>query len=247
MRLLVVLILFSLSASARDLDFKSAGFGTYFRGEYGLAQRGDASFADSSGTGVSFSGTRTTNAGGEFGLLWTSEKTVFRIATQVLFPKHLSLTGSSSDGTPYYDLDSKVTAFIPEAFLDFVVLPMGDSRVMVSIGGGDAFVTSVNQYTMTTAGTAAFAGISDHTVTGKGSGLMLSVSTAYELEFADRATLVVDLGYRYCRVNQLTSSGDVTTFTGTYRSGDTLKNNNGSDMSLDLGGFFGGAGFRFYF
>jgi hypothetical protein len=65
--------------------------------------------------------------------------------------------------------------------------------------------------------------------------------------FADHATLVADLGYRYLRVNELKSSDDVTTFTGSYHAGDTLKNNDGSDRSLDLGGFFAGIGFRFYF
>jgi hypothetical protein len=109
------------------------------------------------------------------------------------------------------------------------------------------FVTTQNIYKMTAAGTTAFGGVADHTETGKGSGFALQTSAAYEFEFADHATLVLDVGYRYLRITTLTSSGDVTTMSGTYHEGDTLKNNNGSDRSLDLGGFFGGAGFRFYF
>lgn len=236
------------TASAKVFDFKSAGFGTFFRGEYGLSQRGDASFADSSGTSVFFDTSRSSNAGGEFGLLWADERTTFRISAEVLIPKRLSgVSGSSSSGTKYYDLDSKVTVFIPQANLEFIVMAMPESRILYSIGGGVAWATTQNIYKFTPAGTAQFAGLADHTETGKGQGLDIQTSVAYEFEFADHATLIADLGYRYLRINELKSSEDVTTFSGTYHAGDTLKNNNGGDRSLDLGGVFAGLGFRFYF
>jgi hypothetical protein len=133
-----ILILLSPSLTfARAFDFKSAGFGTYVRGEYGLSQRGDASFSDSSGTSVSFDLSRSTNAGGEFGVLWAGEKSTFRLSAEVLIPKHLSdVVGSSSSVTKYDDLDSKVTVFLPQANLDFVVKSFAESRLLYSVGGG---------------------------------------------------------------------------------------------------------------
>ncbi len=245
--LLLALFLMGSSAHALQFDLKNAGFGTYIRGEYGLAVRGDASYADSSGADVTFDGTRTSNAGGEFGVLWSGQKTVFRISTELLLPKSMTgITGGVS-GTPYFTLDSKVTGIVPQANLDFIVKPLAESRILVSIGGGYAYVTTTNTYKMTTAGTTAYPSVADHTETGKGSGLSVQTSVAYEMEFADHATLVFDVGYRYLRITELKSSGDVKTFSGTYADGDTLKNNNGSDRSLDLGGAFAGAGFRFYF
>ena len=247
-RFIAALLFFSGSwAIATPFDLKNAGFGTYFRGEYGLAVRGDASYADSSGTGVTFDGTRTSNAGGEFGLVWSGDKTIFRLSCEVLLPKRLSGITGGVGATPYTELDSKVTAVLPQAALDFVVRTFPSSRLLASVGGGYAYVTTQNVYKMTTAGTTAYTAVSDHTETGKGNGLSIQGAVAYEFEFADHATFVFDVGYRYLRIAALTTPEDVTTFTGTYKTGDTLKNNSGADRSLDLGGAFAGAGFRFYF
>jgi hypothetical protein len=248
-RLVFIFILaFAPTVFARQFDFKSAGFGTYFRGEYGLAVRGDASFADSSGANVSFDSSRTSNAGGEFGLMWGGEKTTFRLSAEILYPRHLSdVIGSSAGGTKYYDLDSKVTVFIPQANLDFVFKSFAESLFFYSIGGGLGLATTQNIYKMTAAGTTAFPGVSDHTETGKGQSVDVQTSVAYEMMFADHATFVADVGYRYLRINALTTPDAVTTFSGTYKAGDSLKNNDGGDRSIDLSGFFAGAGFRFYF
>jgi hypothetical protein len=245
--LLSILTMLGSNAFALQFDMKNAGFGTYIRGEYGLAVRGDASYADSSGSGVSFDGTRASNAGGEFGLAWSGPKTVFRVSCGLLLPQRLSGLLGGSNGTDYEELDSKVTVILPQVGVDFVVKAFPASRILVSVGGGYAYVTTQNIYKLTTAGAAAFPGVSDHTETGKGNALSFQLSTAYEFEFADHATLVLDLGYRYLRVSALTTPEDVTTFTGSYRAGETLKNNDGSDRSLDLGGAFAGVGFRFYF
>jgi len=245
--LLLAFILVGSTAHALQFDLKNAGFGTYIRGEYGLAVRGDASYADSSGTNVTFDGTRSSNAGGEFGLLWSGQKTIFRVSTEVLLPKHLAgITGGVS-GTPYFEMDSKVQAIMPQANLDFVVKPFAESRILFSVGGGLAYVTTTNSYKMTSAGTSAYPGVVDHTETGKGNSFFAQAAAAYEMEFADHATLVFDAGYRYCRIAQVNAYGDVKTFTGTYADGDKLKNNDGGDRSLDLGGVYAGAGFRFYF
>jgi hypothetical protein len=243
----VFVLLAGSHAAAMQFDLKNAGFGTFFRGEYGLAVRGDASYADSSGTGVTFDGTRTSNAGGEFGFVWSGEKSIFHLSCEVLLPKRLSGITGGVGATPYSELDTKVTAVLPQAGLDFIVRAFPASRILASFTGGYAYVTTQNIYKMKPAGTAAYPTVSDHTETGKGNGLSLQVSAAYEFEFADHATLIFDAGYRYLRIMALTTPEDVTTFTGAYHTGDTLKNNNGSDRTLDLGGAFAGAGFRFYF
>ena len=242
--LVICFISFSATSSfAMQFDFKSAGAGTYFRGEYGLAQKGGASFEQSSGTGVSFDQSRTTNAAIEFGLLFRAGKSILRVSAVGLIPKSLSGVVGSVGGTSKYTLDSKVFAVIPQATLDLLVKQWAESRFMISLGGGLAIVTTTNTYTMT----GGYAGVSDHTESGKGQGLSLHAGVAYEFVFADHATLVADLGYRYCRVASLTAKDAVTTFSGTYAEGATLKNMDGSDRSLDLGGVFGGLGFRFYF
>ena len=248
MRVLMGLVLLlACRAHAYQFDIKNAGFGTYIRGEYGLAQRGDASYADSSGTGVSFDGTRASEAGGEFGLLWSGPTTVFRVSTAVLLPKHLAGITGGVNGTPHYEMDSKVTVILPQVNLDFVMKVYPESRVLVSVGGGYAFVTTQNQYKFTPAGFAAHPGLDDHTETAKGNGLELQLAGSYEFELADHATLCFDAGYRYLRVLSLKSAGDVKTFSGTYAAGDVMKNNDGSQRTLDLGGLFAGAAFRFYF
>jgi hypothetical protein len=245
--LTLAIFMLSSPAFATQFDIKHAGFGTFIRGEYGLAVRGDASYADSSGTGVSFDGTRSSNAGGEFGLVWSGEKSIFHVSCEVLLPKRLAGITGGVNGTDYEELDTKVTAILPQVGMDFIVRAFPASRLLASIGGGYAYVTTQNIYKMKPGGTTAYPTVADHTETGKGSGLSLQVSAAYEFEFADHATLALDAGYRYLRITALTTPEDVTTFTGTYHSGDTLRNNDGSDRSLDLGGVFAGAGFRFYF
>lgn len=234
-------------AAAREFSLKDAGVGTYIRGEYGLPQRGDASFADSSGAGVSFDVSRSSNAGGEFGVLFASERFIFRVSAEVLLPKSLTGVNGSSGGTNVYALDSKVTAFLPQANIDLFLKKWPESRLFLSAGGGVAVVTTSNAYKFTAAGNTQYPTLSDHTETGKGQSFFIQSSLGYEFVFADRATLTADLGYRYCKIATLTASDPVTTFSGNYAAGDTLKTNDGSNRSLDLGGVFAGVGFRFYF
>lgn len=232
-------------AQAREFTFTDVGFGTYIRGEIGTVQRGNASFADSSGSNVSFDLSRSSSAGGEFGLFWASSRSVFRGSVQALIPKSLSgVKGSGAGGTQLYTLDSKVLAVVPQANLDLFLKQWASSRFLLSFGGGLAFATTTNTYTFI--GTP-FSGVSDYTETGKGQGLMLQTSAGYEFMFADHVTLGLDIGYRYCKIASLTSPNAQTTITGSVAEGGTLKNNDGSDRSLDLGGLFGGIGFRFYF
>ncbi len=241
------ILVFTSAAGARQFTFNEAGFGTFIRGEYGLAQNGNASFADSSGVGVSFDSSRTANTGGEFGLLFGGDHAVVRLSGAVLLPKTLTGVNGSSNGTNYYSLDTKVTAFLPQANVDFFVKKWPESRLIVSAGGGLAIVTTSNSYKFTSAGNTQFPTLSDHTETGKGQAPFFQTSVAYEFMFADRATLVADLGYRYCKVTSLTAADPVKTFTGTYAAGDTLNRNDGTGRALDLGGVFAGVGFRFYF
>ena len=234
---------FGAKASASEFTFKTAGFGTYVHGEYGLAQRGNASFENSSGNGISFDQSRTANLGGEFGLLFAGEKSIFRVSLELLTGKSLNGVVGSSGGASKFTFDSKVLAFIPEVSMDFVAKQFPESRVLISLGGGVALVQTSNTYTMT----GGYGGLSNHTDSGKGQGLAVNAGVAYEFIFADHATLVADLGYRYCKISQLTARDTVTTFSGTYAEGATLKNMDGSDRTLDLGGVHAGIGFRFYF
>ncbi len=235
-------------AFAAQFDIKNPGFGTYIRGEYGLAVRGDASYADSSGSGVSFDGTRSSNAGGEFGLVWAGGASAFHVSCEVLLPKRLAGVTGGVNGTPYTELDSKVTVILPQVGLDYVIRAYPESRLLVSAQLGYASVTTQNIYKLKPAGQAAYPSVpSEHTETGKGTAPAVSLSAAYEFEFAEHATLIFDAGYRYLRVSSLKTPESVTTFTGPYSSGDTLKTNGGGTRTLDLGGLFAGAGFRFYF
>ena len=77
------------TANARAFTFKEGAVGTYVRGEYGLMQKGDASYANSGGAGVTYDQTRTSEVGGEFGIFFASERSVIRISGAALLPRTL--------------------------------------------------------------------------------------------------------------------------------------------------------------
>jgi hypothetical protein len=242
-----VLLFFSCVANARTFNFDTEHFATYVRGTYGPSSLGDSAFANSSGVGASTDRKVRSNFSGEVGFLLPYKTFNLRLSAEYLFPYHYSdIKGADSSGTTLYNLDSKVTAIIPMLNIEYLLRKSATSHFLIGAGGGLAFVSLDNEYTMQPAGTTAFPGVGDNKESATATALALQAYTGYEFLLSDSATLALDLGYRFCYVGSLKSTKDTTTFTGSETSGSDLKNSDGSNRTLNLGGPFVGLSLRFY-
>lgn len=242
----VVLFMWAGIAEARVFDFKNERIATYFGGTFGPSSVGDTAYGASSGSDISVDKQISTNASGEIGLLLTTPKLNLKLGAELLLPKQYSdIEGTDAAGTSMFNLRSKIYALIPMATLEILAYQTPTSRLILAAGGGLAFVTLDNTYTMTSAGTTTL-GVGDFTESASATVTALQVYTGYEMLFTDTVTAVFNLGYRHIPVPALKSSKATTAISGTQAEGDELKNMDGTSRSINLGGVFVGLSFRFY-
>lgn len=242
-------VFFCFSAEARKFDYKSEKIATYFRGTFGSSAVNDSAFGNSSGSGITSEGNVRTNLSGEFGVVFSSQNLGLRLGAEILMPRNvMGAVGKDAGGTEMYELNSKILAFMPTANLEMYVPTSPESRIVFGAGIGFTSVSVDNEYRLTAAGNTAFngQGITDHTESGSARTTTAQAFIGYETLFTDTVTATFDAGYRYAPVNGLKSSKDVTTFTGTYAKDADLKNHDGSDRSMNLGGPYVGMTFKFY-
>ena len=235
-----------IRASARKFDFKLEGMATYIRGTYGPSLVGSDPYANSSGVGTSVDQSISSNFSGEFGLLFKTGPANLRLGGELLIPATLgTIVGSSSAGVKWFSLDSKLRSIAGLGTLEIPLKSGATSKFLFYLGGGVAWVTLDNVYAFTTAGTSQF-NLADFTESAKGISSVYHAGLMYEVLFTDTATLAIEAGYRYQRVDSLTYSKDQTTFAGAKTEGQTLVNQSGSTRTFDMSGPYGGLSLRFY-
>lgn len=242
--LLVMMSLIPRFAQARTFDFKTEGFATYLYGTYGPSLVSDTAYANSSGSGTSVDKKTSTNYSGEFGFLISGETVSLRLGAEVIKPKTNSdIKGTDSSGNQIFNLESSVFAFIPRATIEYAIGSTPHSRWLATLGAGVAVVTVDNTYTQVASST----GLTDHVESGTGTGTMIEIATAYEFLLSDTATMFWNIGYRRVSPAAFQSNKDVTSFMGSEPKDSDLKNQDGSNRTVNLSGPFAGVAFRFYF
>lgn len=240
---------FGLQAEARVFEIGQESFAAYLRGQYGLAQQKDEAFAPSSGANSKFSDEYKTNMSYEFGFVYATPKVSLRLGFEFLKPTDLKdMKGTDTGGgTEYFTVSNNISGFIPKIGVELNFKEWAQSRLFASGNYGMATVTVQNSYTMTAAGNTAYPTPgADFREEIKGEGSSLEGSVGFETLLSDTTTVVIDAGYRTLQVNSFKHNVDAKNFQGNVSKGDTAKNTDGSDRSLNLSGSFVGLMIRIW-
>lgn len=244
--LIGVVLCVARPAEAKKFNFKDVGFATYFKGTYGTTKVGGGAFENSIPESVSVGPKPRVNYSGEFGILFTTEWFNLRLGAELLLPEHISdVKGRDASNTDLFTLDTQTSAVIPMAYIDANLLGGSFWKFYAGVGTGVAYVIMENKYEMTETGVSTL-GMGDFVEKATGTAAAFVGHAGLEVLFTDNVTLVLDAGYRYVIVEQLKHDRDATTFQGTVQAGDIVKDRDGSERNMDLGGPYAGLAFRFY-
>jgi hypothetical protein len=235
---------FSVSAQARVFSMSKETFAGYFSVSGGSSALGDGAFAKEA-SGVTYNSKVNYNYGGEFGVVYARPGASLRFGIEIVKPQLLDNVSGSNSTTEVYTLKSDVMAIVPKITLDVNLEKSNTHRSFMTVYGGYANVTVKNDYTLTTAGTAAYPGM-DTAMEAKGTGTELGGSIGYEGFLNDSTTYLFEAGYRSLKVDNLKYSKDANLFGTAHSSGDAVNDSAGAQRALDLGGFVFSLGFRFY-
>lgn len=242
---LLLILFFGGEANARKFDMKNEVFATYFGGGFGPSNVSDHAFGMAAGTGVQTDQIVRSNFSGEFGVLFALSKLNVRLAGEYLVGRALTGVKGNAGSTEYYDLDSKITAFVPMALVETEIWSASETRIVLGGGLGMASVSLDQEYEMTATG-ATNLGVASYIEKASAS---VSTWRAYlggETLFVDTTTVAIELGYRDLKVGSLQSTKATSSLTGAQSAGTTLINMDGSSRSFDLGGAYANIYFRFY-
>ncbi len=229
---------------ARNLDLKNERVAPFLRGTFGYCLAGTTAFGGSSGSDTTFDKSANFATGGEIGVIVAGPSVGMRLSVEYLIPKQLtSAEGLNAAGVRQFTLESKLDAVIPQVNFDYNLRTNNHSRLFVGGGVGIAMLSLDNQYTMAPGNTA---GLTDHTESGTGRTMGGQGYVGYETHFTDVVTISLDVGYRYYNFTTITSTKNVTTYTGAEVEGQPLKNGDDSDRQVNLTGPYSAITFRFY-
>ncbi|MEN0060222.1 MAG: hypothetical protein AAGB31_15395 [Bdellovibrio sp.] len=232
-------------AQARVFNINKETFAAYFLMTAGGSQIGTAAVDGEAGTGLTYSNGVNYNYTGEFGFLYSRPAASLRFGFEILKPVNLESTAKNSSSS-LYSAEGEILGYVPKVALELNLHGSNTYRSFFAATVGAAQVTLKNNYTLTTAGQAAYPSVSNHEVEGKGSSTLLSASLGYEGIMSDTTTILVEFGYRQLKFDSLKYTKDVTTFSGAKASGDTMVKSTGENRELDFSGGFISIGFRFY-
>lgn len=237
---------FASPALARTVNLMNESFAPYVRGTYQQSLLNKKTFADSSGSGNSFSGDLPSIANYEFGFAYSIKEITLRFGFEVIRPSAVKdISGTNAAGTELFTVDTDVSGYVPRIGLDINIKQWTSSRIFLNASYGLANVTVQNSYGFTSAGTAAYS-LADFREEVKGSAPMTEYGLGFEYNAFDTTTVVLDAGYRYLKVDEFSHNVDVTNFQGAVTKGATALGNDGGRRSLDLSGYFASLHLRFW-
>jgi hypothetical protein len=246
--LLLCVALSGPAASARVFNFGSERVAAYLRGQYATASQGDDPFADAGGNGVTYDSEYKTNLAYEFGMIYTSGIFNWKFGFEILKPANLKdVKGQSPAGVDWYTVTNDISGYVPKLGLEINLKQWPTSRIYIGGDYGYATVTVQNSYTFTAAGAAQFPSIpADFREEIKGTGSLIESVVGFETLLSDTTTLAIDAGYRTLQIGSFSHNVDSTGFQGAVVKGDTAKNTDGTDRSLNLGGPFASVAIRIW-
>lgn len=237
------------ATQARVFNYKDSSLAGFVRGTGGMSQVGDVAFAKSSGTDTVIDGEPQYTYSGEFGFqLGMGSLLNLRLGAELIGHETVETKGTTSAGTEYFQLESSIFMFHPNATLEYIFSSYSNTRFYFGLGVGMADVTVENKYSLTTDGATNY-GLESYTEKLTGSGISTLFNLGFETLFVDNVTFSADIGYRYLKVDTLKYKGNVNSIlvpTGASK-GEEAFDFNGNKRSLDLSGVTAGVMFRFYF
>ncbi len=242
------IILATSAAEARVFSFKDETMAAFFHGTYGLSRLGSTPYKDASGVNTEFAGPEhKANFSGELGFLYTmSPRLTLRLGAEVIQAHQSEIVGQAANETKYFDLVSDVFVFSPNATFEWHIDTADWYRLSFFVGAGYATVTSDLNYTFTTAGKAALGVSADYDEAGAARLISGHTGFIFEMAMIDTVTTVLELGFRHMPIPKLTYADNVTTITGAQAKGDTILDQDGSNRTLDMSGYYLGLSFRFF-
>lgn len=245
--LFFVLIFFSSLAQARVFNFSGEKFAPYIRGIYSPTSTGDQSFANSSGSGNTFSTKYSAYNSFEFGFAYKIRDLRIRFGFEALKPSALKeIVGSDAGGTQLYSLDNDIMGYAPKIGFELNIREWSTSRIYIAGDYGAMSMTVKNTYAFTAAGQSAYPTMVDFTEELKGSGQAIDGALGFETLMFDTTTLAVELGYRTLSIANLKHNKDYISFQGAVVKGDGARNDDGSERSLGMNNLYVAAAFRFW-
>ncbi|MDZ4662136.1 MAG: hypothetical protein SGJ18_11020 [Pseudomonadota bacterium] len=184
--------------------------------------------------------------GGEFGFSFEAGSTTTRLGIELARPQKLSdYEVKDANGAILYTLESEIVAFSPSVTFEWALAKAGTSKTYVFTGGGYSYVTLVNNYNMTSAGTTAFSKAS-FIEDAKTQAIFGTLGLGYEMLLVDNVTISMEFGYRHLEARRFLMRGTSDAISKNYQADDVLKNTDGSDRRLILSHPFVGVLFKFY-
>lgn len=236
----VCCFVYASTLHARAFNMKNESVGSYLLLSAGTSVVKTQAFANES-VATSYDGEVNNNYSGEFGVFFGGGPILMSLGMEIIQPPPLKGVIAKQSGSQVYLMDSSIMSYAPKASLDLNLKTGGSYRVFVRGGAGYAFVQVKNDYSSV----ALSAGT--HSVSMKGTSISYGGSLGLELFMMDTTTFILQADYRVLRFKELKYSQDVTTFTGTYSSGDSVTDTTGAKRELDLSSTMMTMGFRFYF
>lgn len=243
-----LLILIGLTAEARNFSTQNEKFAVYIRGSLDPAAVENTLVTESKGSGVNLSAKNPYKFSGELGVFFASPIVNIRGGIEYVRPYAIEAAKGlrASDETEMYSLDSEVSVVAPKITLELNLKSGATSRFFLSGGYGYAMMTARNAYTMTSAGTSQFNGLTDFREDLKGTTSLFEGTLGYENVLADTTTFVIEGGYRSLIFEDIEYTNSPTNFQGGMYSGRPALNSDGRKRSLDLSGIIAALSFRFW-
>jgi hypothetical protein len=233
-------------AQARVFNIANESFAAYVRGSYGSKFENTLN-SQSSGTGVTLNADHEYNFSGEFGFLYASPYMNVRFGLEVIKPSDIKdAIGKNAAEAELYSMTSEISVLIPKFALEFNLYKWSNSRVYLSGGAGYANLAARNSYVFTSAGSAAFSGMTDFYEDMRSSAMSYEGTLGYERLLTDSTTYALEGGYRSMVFDEIYHNKDVTTFQGPVVKGDKAKKMDGENRTLDLTNIFVGLTLRIW-
>ncbi|MBL7671348.1 MAG: hypothetical protein JNM39_12765 [Bdellovibrionaceae bacterium] len=239
-----LVILSGIEAQARVFNLPQEQFSSYLLVNGSSAPLADSPWVlESAATGTSKS--YSTVTGGEFGFIFTSRMIGWRFGFEIFKPAKLNDIEATQGGATVYNVSSDMTGYAPK--LGIEITPWITPRQKAFLFGyvGTASLTLKNDYTSLT-----IAPNSDHTVEMTGTGSLTGGGVGYEIHFFDTTTFLLEAAYRTLKIDELTYSKAVTTFSspgeGSVVPGQPVLKTDGTKRTIDFSGPYVTVGLRFW-
>ena len=249
---LLFILFASFPVQARVFDFNSNWFAPYLRTTGGYSDLGKDLYRDSSGSSTVFSDSAELNVGVEMGFsVLLSDQLAVRFAVEGLQSQSVTATGiKSGTSNPYLDVESQMNVFNPNLVFEANIKSTPTWRLFAYAGAGYATVKVGNDYTITALATTDYSVPADYKEGWEATTISYQGGIGYEFALIDNVTLNLDLGYRMIEVDEFEHNASATVIRGSgstaVAKGQTVLDDNGRKVSLDMNGAFVGLAFKFY-